>query len=357
MEEVLIAHIKQLKDVLSLHLPWHGARLNFLSMFLVALFKVKTVNFTEIATALNPDAKISSNHRRLQRFFADFELDYDGIAKIVVALVPQTSEGFILSLDRTNWQFGKSSINLLVLGIVYQGMAFPVYWTFLDKKGNSNTAERIAILEKFMSTFGANSITWLLADREFVGKKWFSFLRQHNIPFRIRIKQNFQVPGKKGNIPVMAIFQHLTTGETLVLSRKRLILGQDLYLIGLKLEDEFLLLVTNQKPRTALEDYAKRWNIETLFGILKSRGFRFEETHLTDGDRINKLLALLTLATIWAFKVGQWLHQQEPLKLKKHGRLPKSLFRYGLDFLRSTLFHIQLKSDDFLTSLTFLSCT
>ena len=359
MEEFPIAHIKQLKDVLSIHLPWHGARLIFLSMFLVALFKVKTVNFTEIATALNPHAKIGSNHRRLQRFFADFELDYDVIAKLVVALVSQTSAGFVLSLDRTNWQFGKFSINLLVLGIVYQGMAFPVYWTFLDKKGNSNTAERIAIMEKFIATFGTSSITWLLADREFVGKKWFKFLRQQNIPFRIRIKQNFQVPSKKGqgHIPVMAIFQHLTTGETLVLSQKRLILGQNLYLIGLKLEDEFLLLVTDQKPQTALEDYAKRWNIETLFGILKSRGFRFEETHLTDGDRINKLLALLTLATIWAFKVGQWLHQQEPLKIKKHGRLTKSFFRYGLDFLRSTVFHIQLKMDDFQTSLTFLSCT
>ena len=352
-----MAHITQLKDVLRMHLPWHGARLNFLSMFLVALFKVKTVNFAEIATALNPNAKIGSNHRRLQRFFADFELDYDLMAKLVVTLVPTTGEGYVLSLDRTNWQFGQFSINLLVLGIVYQGVAFPVYWMFLDKQGNSNTAERIAIMEKFMTTFGVSSIAWLLADREFVGKKWFRFLRQQKFPFRIRIKQNFQVPGKQGQIPVMAIFQHLTPGETLVLPRKRLILGQQLYLIGLRLEDEYLLLVTDQKPQTALEDYAKRWNIETLFVILKSRGFRFEETHLTDGERINKLLALLTLATIWAFKVGQWLHQQEPLKFKKHGRLTKSIFRYGLDFLRSTLFDVQLKMDDFQISLTFLSGT
>lgn len=352
-----MTHITQLKDILSVHLPWHGARLNFLSMFLVALFKVKTVNLAEIATALNPNAKIGSNYRRLQRFLADFELDYDLIAKLVVALMPPTDEGYVLSLDRTNWQFGQISINLLVLGIVHQGVAFPVYWIFLDKQGNSNTAERIEIMEKFMATFGVSRIAWLLADREFVGKKWFNFLRQQKIPFRIRIKQNFQVPGKQGPIPVMALFQHLTIGETLVLPRKRLILGQSLYLIGLRLEDEYLLLVTDQKPQTALEDYAKRWNIETLFGILKSRGFRFEETHLTDGERINKLLALLTLATIWAFKVGEWLHHQAPLKIKKHGRLAKSIFRYGLDFLRSTLFDIQLKMDDFQISLTFLSCT
>jgi hypothetical protein len=350
-------HITQLKDVLGQHLSWHGARLSFLAMFFVALFKVKTVNLSEIATALNPHAKVGSNYRRLQRFLADFELDYDTIAKLVASLVPRPAEGYTLSLDRTNWQLGTFSINLLVLGIVHQGVAFPVYWLFLDKKGNSHTAERMTIMKKFITSFGRKSIAWLLADREFVGKKWFRFLHQHKIPFRIRVKQNFQVASKKGQIPVLAIFQHLKVDEILVLPRQRLILGQRLYLIGLRLEDEYLLLVTDQKPETALEDYAKRWDIETLFGILKSRGFRFEETHLTEGDRINKLLALLTLATVWAFKVGAWLHEQKPLKIKKHGRLAKSIFRYGLDFLRATLFDIQLKMADFQISLNFLSCT
>lgn len=117
-------------------------------------------------------------------------------------------------------------------------------------------------MEKFIATFGVSSITWLLADREFADKEWFKFLRRQNIPFRIRIKQNFQVAAGKGQIPVRAIFQHLAMGETLVLPRKRLILGQQLYLIGLKLEDEYLLLVTDRKPKTALADYAQRWNIE-----------------------------------------------------------------------------------------------
>jgi hypothetical protein len=63
--EVAMTHIIQLKDVLSTHLPWHGVRLDFLAMFLVALFKVKTVNLAEIATALNPNAQVGSNYRRL----------------------------------------------------------------------------------------------------------------------------------------------------------------------------------------------------------------------------------------------------------------------------------------------------
>ena len=350
-------HIIQLKGVLGEHLQWHGARLSFLAMFLVALLKVKTVNLTEIATALNPLVKIDSNYRRLQRFFADFEVDYDVIARVIVSLLPKPPAGYTLTLDRTNWQLGQFSVNLLVLAIVHKGVAFPVYWSFLNKKGNSNTAERIALMDKFIATFGRDGIACLTADREFIGHKWFKYLRKERVLFRIRIRQNFKVAGKKGQLPVMAIFQHLAVGDSLVLSRKRLVLGHNLYLIGLRLEDEFLIIATDQKPRTALDDYAKRWKIETLFGILKSRGFRFEETHLTEGERINKLLALLALATVWAFRVGEWLHQHEPLKIKKHGRLAKSIFRYGLDHLRSIVFDIQLKMDAFLSALSFLSCT
>jgi transposase len=155
-----------------------------------------------------------------------------------------------------------------------------------------------------------------------------------------------------------ALFQHLEGGQSLILKRKRTVWGLELYVIGLKLaQNEFLILLTDQKPETALADYAKRWNIETLFGILKSRGFRFEETHLTNPERIAKLLALLALATVWAFKLGEWLHEQVPLTVKKHGRLGKSIFRYGFNFLRTTLLHIQFKSDDWNKALEVLSCT
>ena len=106
-----MSHIFQLKGVLRGHLAWHGARLSFLALFLIALLKVKTVNLTEIATALNPKAKISSNYRRLQRFFAEFDLDYEVMAKLIVSLLPQAVAGYSLSLDRTNWQFGQFSIN------------------------------------------------------------------------------------------------------------------------------------------------------------------------------------------------------------------------------------------------------
>jgi hypothetical protein len=43
--------ITQLRRVLQPHLGWHGAWLTFVALFLIALFRVKTVNLAELATA------------------------------------------------------------------------------------------------------------------------------------------------------------------------------------------------------------------------------------------------------------------------------------------------------------------
>lgn len=57
----------------------------------------------------------------------------------------------------------------------------------------------------------------------------------------------------------------------------------------------------------------------------------------------------------WGIKREGQLHQ--PIKVKKHGHQAKSIFRYGLDYLRSILTDFNLKSDEFLYSLKFLFCT
>jgi hypothetical protein len=66
---------------------------------------------------------------------------------------------------------------------------------------------------------------------------------------------------------------------------------------------------------------------------VKSRGFCLEETHVTERERLEKLLALMTVAFCWAYLAGEWLARAKPIKIKKHGRVAKSLFRHG--FVRS----------------------
>jgi hypothetical protein len=100
--------ITRIQRELQPHLPWHGARLNFLALFLVALFRVRTVNLSELAIGFMGRAQSASHYKRLQHFFREFELDYYDIARLVSGLmnIPQP---WVLSIDRTNWQFAGCS--------------------------------------------------------------------------------------------------------------------------------------------------------------------------------------------------------------------------------------------------------
>ena len=69
-----MTELSPLIAVLSASFDWHGARITFVAQFMLALIRVRTVNFAEIATAFCGEAKVDSNYRRIQRFFKDFSL-------------------------------------------------------------------------------------------------------------------------------------------------------------------------------------------------------------------------------------------------------------------------------------------
>lgn len=167
--------INLLRNTLKPLLGWHGARLSFLALFLIALLRVKTINLTELATGFRNTAKTNSNYKRLQRFFKDYDLEYSLIAKVIVALmdIPQP---WVLSVDRTNWSFGKIDFNILMLAIVHEGVAYPLMWDFLDKKGNSNSDERMDLLDRFFQEFSEVEIAYICGDREFIGQHWLTYL-------------------------------------------------------------------------------------------------------------------------------------------------------------------------------------
>jgi hypothetical protein len=350
--------INLLRDTLKPHLEWHGARLSFLALFLISLLRVKTVNLVELATGFRNCAKNESNYKRLQRFFRDFDIDYAVIAKMIVKImnIPQP---WVLSIDRTEWRFGQIWLNILMLGVVHNGVAYPLVWQILEKKGNSNTDERMDLLDRFGQLFPDAQVDYISADREFVGAEWLSYLLlEPNIPFRIRIRHTDLISDTEKTLPGSVIFAHLAAGESQVLSTRRWVWGRSVYVAGLRLDDgKLLIVISDTSPQTMIADYGRRWGIETLFGMFKTRGFCLESTHFIDSNRLSKLLALLSLAMCWAVKTGEWLHQHQPIKIKKHGRFAKSVFRYGLDYLRSLVTDLDLKYDDFLLSLNFLSCT
>jgi len=348
-------YYRSLTDLLQRHFSIHQARLKFIARFTLALLMQSTVSFPKLALVLSRGAKPASNERRIQRFMSGYALDFSSFGRFLLQLVPQ-SEDFVVSMDRTNWKFGRTDINVLMIAICYKGIAYPVLWQLLPKAGNSNTAERKALMERFLRLVPAEKIKAFLADREFIGEEWLRFLRDRDVPFCIRVKKDTTVEAGSGtwgpawwlfkDVPVMGSVNGRTGthGTIRALSKEcRVSRLEGLHLVGTRYvgregKAEYLLILTNSDPEEAIDRYRRRWEIETLFGALKSRGFDLEATHLRAPGRIRKLIALLSLAFVWAHLVGLWRQEREgPLRRKNHGRLEKSVFRYGLDHLRRLL--------------------
>lgn len=338
------------------------ARIKLIAMFVRALCKVQNVNFEKLANAFDTKAHPGSSLRRIQRFISGFALDSDLIARLIFSLLPE-KENLKLTIDRTNWKFGKTNINIFMLGVCYQGLAFPLLFTMLPKRGNSNCLERINLINRFIRLFGNSCIDCILADREFVGDDWIEFLNSNNIRYYIRIRNNFKIfiPHKNKEVTASWLFNPLKVNQFMHYNKIVRIGTQLCYISGSKVKGrygkiEFLIIASFNKPDQALLNYKDRWQIETCFKAMKSSGFDIKKTHLQDIQRIEKLILLVMIAFVWCYKIGIFIHQNiKPITIKAHGRKAYSIFKYGLRYVASVLLNPEFQ--DNINIFNFLSCT
>ena len=272
---------QELYGILDTELHWNKARLTCFIKMLLALFAVKTINLTSIATVFNSDVKASSRYKRVQRFFRFFHIDFTVVARFIFRWFLLHNGKHYLIVDRTNWKLGKQDINVLMLSVAYEGIAIPLFWMNLGRSGNSNTTQRIELINKYIEAFGTDNIAGILGDREFIGKEWFKYLLKYKIALYIRIKDNTKIPNSKGKlVSVKQLFYGLNYGEVKIL-RALDVWGMKLSLSA-TLDDggKLKIIVTDRDPENSISIYANRQEIETLFGCLKTRGFPFEDTHV-----------------------------------------------------------------------------
>lgn len=349
-----MTELSELTHIVTKTCKWHKSHVIVFVYLLCTIALRQTCNLSKLAMYF-PDAKATTNssYRRIQRFFKEVVFDYDAIARLIMGLVKLNEVQLVF--DRTHWQLGKKHINILMLAIIYKSVAIPIFWTGLNNgKGNSSTQNRIDLIEKFRAVFPEIKIVNVVADAEFIGKDWFNWLNTENIPFCIPIRANAKVKrhGRNEMINISRCFDGIQKiGEIKHLKRRKVIYGNCVYLSAVRLPDQSLLIVASNTFQGAdlLEKYRQRWQIEMLFSCLKTRGFDFEATHLTDPVKVEKLLAILSVTFVWAYVVGQWQHEQKPIAVKSHERLAKSVFRVGMEIIAKAAMKILATLDYFLT--------
>jgi hypothetical protein len=96
-----------------------------------------------------------------------------------------------------------------------------------------------------------------------------------------------------------------------------------------------LYLVTNMaSAEEACRFYAKRFRIETFFSDQKSRGFNLHKSHISDPERLSRLLIATCLAYIWIVYLGVMCIEKGWVSvIHRRHRCDLSLFQLGLRLL------------------------
>jgi len=321
--------------------PMNLARKKFIILFIDAIIRCRSVQFTEVASHMNTEVCDASNLRRIQDFFANYRLNYRHLAMVLLMFLPDDKEAH-LSIDRSNWTYGDLDINILAVTVYCKGVGIPLWFEMLEDKsgGNSNTAERKYVIRQVLKILQHRQI-FLYGDREFIGEDWVRFLLKAQITFYLRIKHNTKVTHQgcersvltwlggrqKRRMDNVKVWGHYLSIELKRLETK-----------AKEIKHQYLFILTNAVAKGACEAYKGRWSIEVFFQSVKGRGFRIEQTHLQDLERLRKLFALASLAFALCLSMGIWWNEcQQAIEVKNHGYKQNSFFRHGLNKIRECL--------------------
>lgn len=303
----------------------------------------------------NPTTQLSSHYKRLTRFFTDQQESDLWQLFLAQGLRLFRLKVKYLILDGTKWKVGQRKYHFQTLSIIYKGVSIPIAWIDIEKMGSSSEAERMALFSEATERFSLRGKT-LIADREYVGSKWFNYLLSKGIDFVIRIRlgdYEAQVNREPGPCYDQLMEKALNTKRTYY---KRVTIGNASLWFCIKRnrkgspKDPFVILLSSSaEPAQAYRIYAQRWQIEQCFRHLKSNGFDLQKMGLKKPLKVQLLMAMVVFAYCISIHLGIKQGKKVRFKIYPDGaKYPEiSAFRLGIDLIDQT-------ARDKLHFLTFL---
>lgn len=315
----------------SLGIVRHKKRQEFLDEMISGVVKSRSVHFSEMADKMDLPIKVESIERRIQDFFQKVEIDFEKLLIYFLSFVHH--DKLHLSIDRTEWDFGSTRINVLCVIVSIGKMGVPLYFEMLDNNsGNSNTTDRISLFKRIIHLIGADRIEVIIMDREFIGNKWLKWLKTNKIDFCVRVPKHHKILLLDGQY-IQAEEQWKEHGSCYF--EQAIVDGVVVNCtISTGANGELLFLISTLEIKYIKATYKKRWTIEVFFQALKGRGFNIEKSRLRCLKKYRKLFALVSMAYTLCWAVGIANGKQKPVKIKKHGYPQFSVFRRGLNLIR-----------------------
>ncbi|MGL5079120.1 MAG: IS4 family transposase [Waterburya sp.] len=348
----------QLPELYSKHLKKQFNYPQYLVLLILInlLQNLKTVRLEELARRFPVPIQLRSRVKKIQRFLSLEQFNIKQLwFPILITWIKQEwnlQKVIYLVIDRSQWR----TINLLMISMVYERRAIPVYFAILDKKGNSNLAQQQQVLLPVLELLKDYKIT-VLGDREFCGVELGRWLLQaQKVNFSLRLKKNEYVELEEqiwfqlsdlGLTPGMSCYyQGVKVTKTKGFGGFNLAAKWKRNYRGKYSQETWFILTNLNSLSTATSAYAKRMGIEEMFRDFKRGGYNLEITRVTD-SRLISLILLICLSYSLSTFVGQSIKSKG---ISKYVSRPTERERTNL---RHSSFSIGLHGQNWLDSIVF----
>lgn len=308
-----------------------------LAMFINGIVASGSTHLRAVAKKTPTGAKVTSREKQLGRWYQNEHVSYEVhmlpfVRQLLAGLASQT---LVLAIDGS--EVGRGCVALMV-SLIYQQRAIPLVWLVKQgKKGHFSAAMHIELLGELQSLLPANASVVVLGDGEFDSVELQGYVNDLGWGYVCRTAKNTQVcldgewlslqkidVWRGSRIPLYdAAFTQQAYGPVLV------VIWWD------NQHNEPLYLVSNLGTlEEACRYYKRRMRIETFFSDQKSRGFRLNKSHISQPQRLTRLLIATCLAYIWMIYLGvRCIADGWHKRIHRTDRCDLSLFQLGLDLL------------------------
>jgi len=314
-----------------------------LAAFISGIVASKSTQLPHIATQVPDGQKPESRVKRFARWLDNeriieemYFLPYAEILLTHLAL-----ETLVVVMDGS--VVGRGCVALMI-HVLYKGRALPLAWRVRQgPKGHFPEEWHLALVALVRAGLPEGSHVVFLGDGEFDGTTLQETLNEAGWGYVCRTAQSTVATWDGETFRLDTLGACSKPGTLIALQEVKI--TRDAYgpvmvlCCWAKGYQEPLYLVSNMDTaERACYYYQKRFRIETFFSDQKSRGFHIHKSHISNPQRLSRLLIAACLAYIWIVYLGV-LCENEGWReiIHRRKRCDLSLFQLGLRSLEHFL--------------------
>ena len=314
-----------------------------LAMMISGIVMSKKAQLSVMSETIPSRAKPKSNEKRMRRFVKNKRVDETVFYMPFAEMILQQLATHTLYIAIDGSTVGRGCMTMMV-GVVYRQRLLPLAWlTYRGKKGHTTAKRHIELLELLQPLIPTEGKVVLLGDAEYDTVDMLRWLKDKtDWCFVVRTAPQLLISqaGNTQKLRDLCAEQGTMTSQpnTYFTAQE---FGPIMAIAWWEqaYEKPIYLITNHAKAEEACSYYRKRFKIETMFSDKKSRGFHIHKSHLSDPERVARLLLASCLAYIWMIYLGVSVKADEAKRclIDRTDRTDKSLFRLGIDWLNYAL--------------------